>query len=205
MPEISVTQDQRAMVRRLAAKLRRELSLAGNPDDLVAYGFGGLLEAKRKFDASRGVQFKTYAYHRVRGAILDGVRKMAPRSKRAADEAHAQEAREVTARPTPLDRAFTRISASLTDARPLHGRYGDQDPESLLIHQQSLSHLLEALTRLPERHRRVIRARYFEGRRLDDIARELGVSKSWASRLHHQALARLRAELSEEETANSAG
>jgi RNA polymerase sigma factor for flagellar operon FliA len=204
MPEISVTQDQRALVRGLAAKLRRELSLAGDPEDLIAYGFGGLLEARRKFDASRGVRFKTYAYHRVRGAMLDGVRKMAPLSKRAADDARAQANREVTARPTPLDRAFMRISANLTDATPLHGRYGAPDPESLLMHQQSLSQLLQALKQLPERHRRVIRARYFEGRQLDDVARELGVSKSWASRLHGQALRRLRAELLGDLTENSA-
>jgi len=195
MPDISLSRDQRAMVRALAVRLRRELSLAGDFDDLVAYGFSGLLEAARKFDESRGVRFKTYAYHRVRGAMLDGVRKMAPLSKRAADDVRARESVDVTAAPTSLERAFTRISANLTSAAPLHGRYGDKSPERLLIEQESIGRLLSALARLPERHRLVVRRRYFEARLLDDVAAELGISKSWACRLHGQALDMLREEL----------
>lgn len=205
MPEVVLTEDQHAMVRALAVRLRRELSLAGEFEDLVAYGFGGLLEAKRKFDASRGVRFKTFAYHRVRGAMLDGVRKMAPLSKRAADAVRAYDCSPRTAAPTPLDRAFTRISASLTSATPLHGRYGDQDPEAVLLQQESVTCLLRALPRLPDRHRLVVQRRYFEGRTLDDVALELGISKSWASRIHGQALAKLRAELERDDRGNLAG
>jgi RNA polymerase sigma factor for flagellar operon FliA len=195
MQETEVNGDHHAMVRALAARLRRELALAGEFDDLVAYGFGGLLEAKRRFDASRGVRFNTYAYYRIRGAILDGVRQMAPLSRRAVEDARAHAQRTPTAAPTPLDRAFTRISASLTAAAPLHGRYGDQSPETILIRQESIRALLQALERLPERHRRVIRRRYFEGWALNDVAKELGISKSWASRLHAQALGKLKAEV----------
>ena len=65
------------MVETLACRLRRELALQGGLDDLMAFGYGGLLEAHARFDATRGVRFQTYAYHRVRGAMLDGVRKMA--------------------------------------------------------------------------------------------------------------------------------
>jgi RNA polymerase sigma factor (sigma-70 family) len=102
-----------------------------------------------------------------------------------------------TAAPTGLDRAFTRISASLTFGAPLQSRFGDQGPEALLIRQQSVDELLRALAALPPRHRILIRGRYFEGRQLDDLAGELGISKSWASRLHRQALERLRAALGE--------
>ena len=62
------------MVHGLANRLRRELCLRGEIDDLIAFGFGGLLEAKRRFDPTRGVRFQTFAYYRVRGAMLDGVR-----------------------------------------------------------------------------------------------------------------------------------
>ena len=55
---------------RLRARFAVEL------DDLVGYGMLGLLDAARKFDHSRGVMFKTYAEHRIRGAILDGLRGM---------------------------------------------------------------------------------------------------------------------------------
>jgi RNA polymerase sigma factor for flagellar operon FliA len=49
-----------------------------------------------------------------------------------------------------------------------------------------------ALERLPEREQRMIRGHYFEGRRFDDVAAELGISKSWASRVHAHALDLLR-------------
>lgn len=207
MPDVGLTQeqqDQHAMVRTLALRLRRELALTGELEDLVAYGFGGLLEARRKFDETRGVRFNTYAYHRVRGAMLDGVRKMAPLPRRAAEEARAQERTSVTAAPTALDRAFTRISASLTTATPLQGRCGDESAESLLIRQETIRCVLQALERLPNRHRLIVRRRYFEGRKLDEVAQELGISKSWASRIHRQALEKLRAELETDHSEKSA-
>src|SRR4051812_48402265 len=65
------------LVRSLAWKMyqrvpRRQIAL----EDLVAYGQIGLLEAARDFDPGRGNQFTTYAYHRIRGAIYDGLSQM---------------------------------------------------------------------------------------------------------------------------------
>lgn len=195
MSENALFEEHHAMVRGLAARLFRELSLRGELDDLVAFGFGGLLEAKSRFDPERGVRFKTYAYHRIRGAMLDGVRKMAsvPRRAHAAMQEEASVA--PTAAPTELDRAFSRISVSLSSEMPLHGRLGEESPEAALIKQQSIRCLLQSLSVLSERHRALVRGRYFEGRSLDEMARELGISKSWACRLHQQALDQLRAAL----------
>ncbi|UCH30833.1 MAG: sigma-70 family RNA polymerase sigma factor, partial [Myxococcales bacterium] len=83
MPGEELVMRHRKMVHGLAHRLRRELSLCGDVDDLIAFGFGGLLEAAHRFDPSRGVRFQTFAYHRVRGAMLDGVRKMADLPRRA--------------------------------------------------------------------------------------------------------------------------
>ena len=82
------------MVHGLASRLRRELSLRGDLDDLIAFGFGGLLEAHHRFDPGRGVRFQTFAYYRIRGAMLDGVRKMADLPRRAHERLQA--AAEVT-------------------------------------------------------------------------------------------------------------
>jgi RNA polymerase sigma factor for flagellar operon FliA len=57
---------------------------------------------------------------------------------------------------------------------------------------ESIGRLLAALAELPERERVLLRGHYFEGRSLELIAGELGISKSWASRLHTQALSELR-------------
>lgn len=187
------------MVHGLAVRLRRELSLHGELDDLVAFGFGGLLEAQHRFDPARGVRFQTFAYHRVRGAMLDGVRKMAYLPRRAHERLRASAETPPTAAPkasaTPLEKVFARMSAGLTTAGPLHGSFGEESPEHKLIKNESIAHLLDALTRLSERQQTVVRGYYFEGRSLDDIAHELGISKSWASRLHTSALQQLRGAL----------
>ncbi len=186
------------MVHGLAARLRRELSLHGDLDDLVAFGFGGLLEAHHRFDPARGVRFQTFAYHRVRGAMLDGVRKMSFLPRRA-HERLRESAEPPTALPkaasSPLDKVFARVSAGLMTAGPLHGSHGEQSPEAALLQNESVARLLGALAGLPDRQRTLLRGHYFEGRSLDDIARELGISKSWASRLHTSALRSLRGSL----------
>ena len=192
MPSEELIAEHRKMVFGLAMRLRRELSLVGDLDDLVAFGFGGLLEAEHRFDPDRGIRFQTFAYHRVRGAMLDGVRKMTDVPRRA-HERHKMEAqRSPTAAPSRLDKAFARVSASLTGATPIHGSYGAESPESALLKNESIGKVLGALSRLEPRQQTLVRGRYLEGRPLEDLARELGVSKSWASRLHTQALRQLR-------------
>lgn len=70
-------------------------------DDLVGYGVFGLIDAIEKFDSERGIKFDTYAYTRIRGAILDGLRSMDwfPPALR-------QKARE-------LERTYTRLEQEL--------------------------------------------------------------------------------------------
>ncbi len=180
------------MVHGLAHRLRRELSLRGDLEDLIAFGFGGLLEARHRFDPGRGVRFQAFAYHRVRGAMLDGVRKMSQLSRRAHERLQADAETILTAAPTDLDRAFTRMSGSLSTATVLQGRFGNESPEAALLKSESVTRLLGALTALPPRQRVLVRGFYFEGRSIDAMARELGISKSWASRLHTSALQELR-------------
>ncbi len=180
------------MVHGLAVRLRSELALRGDLDDLIAFGFGGLLEAKARFDPSRGVRFQTFAYHRVRGAMLDGVRKMTEIPRRAHERFLAEAAVAPTAVPSDLEKASARMSG-LAEATVLQGRFGTESPEAALARSESVSRLLTALPALSERQRMLIRGFYFEGRSLDHLARELGISRSWASRLHTQALRELRA------------
>ena len=199
MPDLSSTVVQHEkMVLGLASRLRRELCLHGELDDLVAFGYGGLLEAQARFDPSRGVRFQTFAYHRVRGAMLDGVRKMAPLTRRAHEKLRNSgetPPSAVPSAPTTLDKVFARVSAGLTTAGPLHGTFGERSPEDTLLCHENIGRLLGALHQLSERQRFVVRGYYFEGRSLDDLARELGISKSWTSRIHTQALAELRSML----------
>ena len=87
------------IVDRIAARLPHTV----DREDLVSAGVLGLLDATAKYDPSRGVQFKTYAELRVRGAILDSLRSLdsAPRSMR-------QRAREVEAAYMQIERQHGR-------------------------------------------------------------------------------------------------
>jgi len=63
-------------VRLIAKNIRSRINFPIEIDDLVGYGVLGLMKAMERFDPSRGILLKTYAEHRIRGAILDGLRGM---------------------------------------------------------------------------------------------------------------------------------
>ena len=73
------------LVKQIAGRMAIGLPKSVDVDDLVSAGVIGLIDALNNFDASRGVQFKTYATLRIRGAILDELRSLdwVPRSARA--------------------------------------------------------------------------------------------------------------------------
>lgn len=197
-------------VRSIVIHTRAELGLETDPEDLVAYGFQGLLEARARFEPGRGVQFKSFAYYRIRGALLDGVRVMGWLPRRAYARMRALEALDAlgesgtSARPTApasnaeaglraiegiLGRVATAYftGAALDDTPELH-----VSPEARLLAQERRVLALRAIETLPDEEQRLVRGHYLEGRRFDEIASELGLSKSWASRLHSRALDRLR-------------
>ena len=63
----------RALVQSIVQSVQRQLPIATDTADLEAFGFIGLLEARSRYDAARGAQFTTFAYYRIRGAIIDGI------------------------------------------------------------------------------------------------------------------------------------
>ena len=69
-------QQHLGLVQSLARKLRKQITARIEFDDLVGYGSKGLIEAAERFDPSHGASFTTFAYYRVRGAMLDGLRTM---------------------------------------------------------------------------------------------------------------------------------
>ena len=206
-------EEYRPLVASIAHKIRARFDLRADLDDLLAYGFQGLLEARARYDASRGVQFNTFAYYRIRGAILDGVRESGFLSRRAYQQLKAAEAalyigesigearaadpksredKERTAE--TLRDAITKLSASWTLAAvgQSEEEQTKHDPEQALLTQEMRERVRKVVPILPDRERALIEGFYFQGRRFDHVAEELGISKSWASRLHHKALARLR-------------
>lgn len=198
------------LVRSIATRIRAELQLNVELEDLIAYGYTGLLQARERFEPSRGVRFTTFAYYRVRGAILDGVRTMARLPRRVHAARKAAEALDMVAEaagqarasaPTPPD-----LGATLGAMDEILGKYsaafmiaavGQQEdegaePESLAIAGEDRERVSAAIEALPERERLVITGHYFQDRTLEEIGASLGISKSWCSRLHSRALGLLR-------------
>lgn len=204
--------EHEALVRKLAMRIRAQLDLSVSDEDLVAYGFRGLLEARQRFDPTRGVLFGTFAYYRVRGAILDGVRTMAylprkvhahRRSAEALDRLAESVAFDRAARPSErsdvgstleaIDDILSKTSAAFIIS--VVGQASDHTapgPEDSAMEGEVRARVRAALERLPERERAVVEGHYFEDRTLEEVGDAMGISKSWASRLHARALGRLR-------------
>ena len=102
-------------VRLVAETLRVRLRFAMELEDLMSYGVIGLLRAIERFDPGRGVLLKTYAEHRIRGAMLDGVRAMdwVPRSARQKERRY----QESMARWEAAQSACSRVLAGRLPAR----------------------------------------------------------------------------------------
>lgn len=198
----------------IARQVRRELLGRVSLEDLVSYGREGLLTAARSFDPGLGVPFRRWANYRIRGGMLDGARSasLLPRHVyqrlRAVEAAnHASEgASEDGSAAAPgsaeeadqrladyLARIATAVAMGLLSV-PVDAATGESvDPsppaDEVIARGEALAAVREAVDALPEQERHLIQRHYFEDVRLDEASRELGLSKSWGSRIHSRAIA----------------
>ncbi len=194
-------------------------------DDVVHFGILGLLSAVDRFTPAQNVKFETYAVPRIRGAILDEMRKLdwVPRSVRetsrkvgkAAHQVMQQNGRE------PLDAEIAGKleitleeyyeligTGSVAPSREAGAGGGSDSAEALdetpsdgpspfdrLSEQETRAILLEAVERLPERDRTVIALYYYEGLKFTEIAKVLDISEGRISQIHSEVLRQLRTRL----------
>ncbi len=215
------------MVKRMAHHLMARLPANVQLNDLIQSGMVGLLESARKYDASKGASFETYAGIRIRGAMLDDVRKedWAPRSvhrnarriseaiktveARTGRDAHDNEvAREMG---ISLDEyyshlqdsagtrlfSFDEVHESGEELNEKRSGFADIGPMENVQRDAFRSSLAEAISTLPERESLVLALYYREELNLKEIGAVIGVSESRVSQIHSQAALRLRARLTE--------
>lgn len=210
--------DGRALVRSLALRIYRNIPIKVDLDDLIAYGELGLAEAARDFDAELGNQFSTFAYYRIRGAIYDGLAKMTwtsrARYRRMRNESMANQVLEaeknkVSGEASSIEENgawFARTTEQLAVVYLASGSDSDHDPiESAqdpgecvvqrVMHLEVSSKVRDLVKKLPAPESRLIQLVYFEGYTLQDAGEVLGISKSWASRLHAKILESLATEM----------
>lgn len=190
-------------------------------EELVALASTGLAEAAQRFDPARGVAFSTFAWYRVQGAVIDGLRRatMLPRRvwvqlvalRAASDYLEHRGERDAGAaqRGAPPPTGADALAAARTAMQAIRTMYMTSleamqeagfdpaspaaGPDDQLATGRLGARLREALAALPDRERALMTKHYWEGKNLLEAGAELGISKSWASRLHAQAVERLRA------------
>ncbi|MBS4009000.1 MAG: FliA/WhiG family RNA polymerase sigma factor [Clostridium sp.] len=211
------------LVRLHAGRLALGLPAHVNRDDLVQAGVLGLLEAMQRFDPNRGVRFESFATLRIRGAMLDELRRLCwlPRSllrqMREVDRASQLLAAKLGREPEleevadylqlaveQLRKTLTMINcgAVLSMEDTLFAAPEAEGPETTtlerLIAVEEKERLAAAIKELPERQQQLLALYYQEELTLKEVGLVLGVSESRVCQLHARIVARLRTALTEE-------
>lgn len=173
----------RALARRMAPIARPFLEVG----DLVSIGTEALLIASRRYDRSRNVAFGSFAYRRVHGAMVEGLGAAGPHRR---GQRRRRAGRPEPRRPLPVACEYDDRRHALANRRELAAAMAQ-----LIDDRRMAARLEAALGALDERERELVRRHYFDGVPVQDVARELGISRAWASRVHARALDRLRDEL----------
>lgn len=216
------------LVHKIVNKIVTYLQPPLSKDDMVSAGTVGLVKAARDFDPSKDAEFKTYAYIRIRGAVIDELRSwsFAPTNiKRQFDQAQdisSQMLEETGEVPddtalaerlgittekmyrifeTARARHFLSIHGAGDDETPMLGNLlvGAEDrPGAALEREELITRLTEAILKLPEKHRRIIVMYYQKELTMKQIAETLEITESRVSQLHAAALFKLSVQLRDE-------
>lgn len=207
------------MARRIALRIARRAPSSISADDLVGAAHVGLTEACDRYDPERGEPFVAFAEKRIRGAVLDELRRGDPLSRR-----DRWAARKVGTALRDLERRLGRppedeeVAAALgvtvevyrSDLEELPRlsfvELGEREagpdrgpgPEAEVSRGEAITQVRKGLGRLPVRDAQILSLYYVEEFSYAEIGEVLGVSESRVCQLHARALARLRAEIDDE-------
>ncbi len=203
-----VVKRYKSLVYKVAHNLKQNLPEEIEIDDLVSWGYAGLLEAYRRYDASQNSRFATFAYYRVRGAILDSCPEpiLDPRRKRVdvgcnevlETYAHVVDAQCRQATIEERLSMLSDVSGSLLMVYvlpdcPERALGPDGAPQHEKTARRQLGEKLrQILFDLPKAEQKVLDGVYFRGESLTEVGERMGYSPSWVSRIHSRAIDRLR-------------
>ncbi|HBB29095.1 MAG TPA: FliA/WhiG family RNA polymerase sigma factor [Clostridiales bacterium] len=207
------------IVKIIAMRIRGVYQQYGDVDDIVNEGIIALIDAIGRFDLSKDIKFETYATIRVKGAIIDYVRKQAwtPRrvnkNKKLVENAEKELSISLGRSPSELEISnylkidvseYNKIiletsNSSLLSFEDLISEVtyknlsssSDLSPEDSYAKKELEIVLADAIEKLSEKEKLIISLYYKEELRLKDIAGILQISNSRASQIHSQALLKL--------------
>lgn len=213
------------LVKKIALHLLARLPASVQLDDLMQAGMIGLLEAAQKYQSNKGASFETYAGIRIRGAIVDEIRKgdwvprsvhrnarrvaraikvVEDRTGREAQDAEVAEELEMTLdeyhaclNDASSGRLFSLDELNESGELPIEEQETSDNPLDGITSDAFRHSLAGAIGDLPEREKLVLNLYYQDELNLKEIGAVIGVSESRVSQIHSQAAMRLRARLSD--------
>ena len=213
------------LVKHIVKRLMYNLGGKVERDDLVSAGTVGLVKAAQSFDPARGVEFKTYAYIRIRGAVIDELRSASfvpaavNRDIRTIRETYQQITTQTGSPPSDKELAravslpLEKMYKVLEEARrqnflSIHGMGEEHSPvapimpvgkelapDEIAEKRETLENLAEAIMQLPKRDRQIVVLYYERDLTMKETAEVLGVTESRISQLHASALFKLSMKL----------
>ena len=209
------------LVKRVAVHLKARIPAFMELDELVQVGMIGLLEASRAYDSTKGIEFENFAHARVRGAMLDEVRRLSflPRSAVAFNKEHNTTvhtlAAELGRTPTQAEIAefmgkdldefhkergkakrFETYSMEVVTEEVMSIADDDsQRPDVMVEEAEFMDAVTGAISELPEREQLVMQLYYVEELNLKEIGEVLGVSESRVSQILSAVVKKLRGTL----------
>lgn len=197
------------LIERIARRICFRTGLHSAYDDLWSTGAVGLIEAQARFDATKGASFETFAAHRIRGAMVDELRRLdhLPRRLRAQTD-EVDKAKKKLAGELGRQASQEELAEELDmDIEDLGGLEALREPqvqldnitlsfesavEDDLDRGKILAQLTKSIESLPERLQVLVSLHYVEGLSYREIAQIMGVSEPRVCQLHADAMKRLR-------------
>lgn len=192
----------------IASRVCQSLSSAVDYEEVLCNARLGLLEAARRYDEAHEVDFRTFAYYRIKGAIYDGLRRSGwlPRTlyakikfEEAANE-YLQNRSLNSPRELLKQTDDNTVAATVNSLASIYIISLDAsedleiedenctDVEQRTEFLQIRQYMRDAIGSLPEKEKQLVKMYYFQNKTLEEIGKRLGLSKSWTSRLHARAL-----------------
>ena len=216
------------VARRISLRIARRCPDWIAREDLVAAGMLGLTEAAERYDETRNEPFLAFATKRIRGAVLDELRRgdiMPRRARQMARKIGAtiQEIEKQTGEAPSDETVATALGVSVDEYRTnlehlVHVTVGALDesednaamgsnaasPEAEAAHSEAMAKVRAALPKLEKRDLMVLSLYYVEELTYAEVAHVIGVTTARVCQLHGRAIARLRAEIHSNEAQEAA-
>jgi RNA polymerase sigma factor for flagellar operon FliA len=197
------------LVKHVIGRLLGDLPASVDAENLESAGVLGLVEAASKFDPTRNAQFKTFAYLRIRGAIVDELRRNSPLPQHVlARVALIRKAYRTLPHPVTVEalvaatgltadevadtlaaERFAKTTSWEQSAEPggMEPAVSAEAPEAAAERWESIQQLTDAIESLPQKERLAVTLYYREDLRLKEIAQIMSLSVSRVSRLLSKA------------------